>query len=45
MYFVWNARNQAIFDGEVASVDEIVRRIQIVVMRYATLEASHVGAP
>lgn len=33
VYFIWNARNRAIFDGELASVDDILRRIQIVVLR------------
>lgn len=38
VYLIWNAKNRAIFDGELASMDDIVRRIQIVVLWCLTRE-------
>lgn len=45
VYLIWNARNRAIFDGESASLEAIVRRIQILVLRNAAMEAGHARAP
>lgn len=42
VYFIWNARNRAVFEGKEASAEDIVRRIKIVVLRCLPTVRDHV---